>query len=101
MNKQTKRDNMVAVKREEARNPIGERMDRRIARKQQEMRRDAIANGTEEKRGPIKGCKRTDAQCKPCQESWDILEQGPSSSMTTIDNRVGRGTRRGGCNVLY
>jgi WD40 repeat protein len=29
-----------------------------------------------------------------------LLEQGPSSSMTTMDNRVG-GTRRGGCNVLY
>jgi hypothetical protein len=34
-------------------------------------------------------------------ERFLLLEQGPSSSMTTIDNRVGRGTRRGGCNVLY
>jgi hypothetical protein len=34
----------------------------------------------------------------PQQEK--LLEQGPSSSMTTMDNRVG-GTRRGGCNVLY
>jgi hypothetical protein len=30
-----------------------------------------------------------------------VLEQGPSSSMTTMDNRVERGTRWGGCNVLY
>jgi hypothetical protein len=31
----------------------------------------------------------------------NLLKQGPSGSMTTIDNRVGGGTRRGGCNVLY
>jgi hypothetical protein len=27
--------------------------------------------------------------------------RGPSSSMTTMDNQVGGGKRRGGCNVLY
>ncbi|KAA8623853.1 Interferon-induced GTP-binding protein mx2 [Pyrenophora tritici-repentis] len=32
--------------------------------------------------------------------TMNLLEQGPSSSTTTVDNRV-RGTRRGGCNVLY
>jgi len=31
----------------------------------------------------------------------NLLKQGPSGSMTTMDNRVGGGTRWGGCNVLY
>jgi hypothetical protein len=30
-----------------------------------------------------------------------VLEQGPSSSMTTMGNRVGGGTRWGGYHVLY
>ncbi|KAF1935543.1 hypothetical protein EJ02DRAFT_361282 [Clathrospora elynae] len=28
-----------------------------------------------------------------------VLEQGPSGSMTTMGNRVGGGTRRGGFNI--
>jgi hypothetical protein len=86
VNEQTKRDDMAAVKRQEARNPIGEKMDNKIARKQQEMRRDAIALEKEEmeKRDPViqhaknatankqlKDCKHTDAPCKLCQEPWN------------------------------
>jgi hypothetical protein len=32
---------------------------------------------------------------------FKLLEQGPSSSKATMDNRVRRGTRRSGCKVLY
>jgi hypothetical protein len=75
-------------------NPIGERTDRRIARKEREMKRDAIAlaveevekrdpimqfaknvknakNATVKGQGPLKNCTRTPAHCKPCQEAWD------------------------------
>jgi hypothetical protein len=101
VNEQTKRDDMAAVKREEARNPIGERMDRKIARKQQEMRRDAIALEKEEmeEREPViqhaknvtankqLKCKHIYAPCKACQEPWNKYVSTPQEGRLALTFR--------------
>jgi hypothetical protein len=41
------------------------------------------------------------ANCESQDKRNNLLEQDPSTSMTTMDNQVGGGIRRGGFNVLY